>query len=117
MARRAVHVQVPSDPGLTRSLRLVGGDRPGSVIGPRGQRALENTDVLERAKLVVNGATVIAVAVELEWGEAQDKAGCSRVAEQALGAGGETPGLLASAARLSRVGHLEIPEAAGGGDQ
>ena len=71
VAGRAVDVQVRFDPGLQRSPRLVGVDQPGPVVAPLGQRALEHADVLERAELVVDGAAVIAVAVELEWGEAQ----------------------------------------------
>ena len=100
-----------------RGLRVVGVDQPGPVVAPRGQRALEHADVLERAELVVDGAAVVAVAVELERGEAQDEARRSRVADQALGAGGEPPDLLAAAARLGRVGHLELLGGAGGGDQ
>ena len=58
-------------------------------------------------------AAVIAVAVELERGEAEHEAGRPRVADQALGPGGEPPDLLATAPRLGRVGHLELRGVAG----
>ena len=94
--------------------RLVGVNQSRLVVAPSGQRAMEHADVLECAELVVDGAAVVAVAIELEWSEARDEAGRSRVADETLCTGGESPVLLATAARRARIGHLErLADAAG----
>ncbi len=60
---------------------------------------------------------VIVVAVKLEWIEGRVEAEGSRVADHALGPGREPPVLLATAARLGRVGHLEHLGVARAADQ
>src|SRR6185312_10937362 len=108
VARGAVHVQVRPDPGLERSVSVVGVYQPGLVGSLRTKGFFEHPDVFERAELVVDGAAVIPVAVELAGAEAQDEAGRAGMAEETLGTGGEPPCLLAPAARLGRVENFEF---------
>ena len=118
VAGRAVDVQVGPDPGLARGLRVVGIDQAGPVFATSPAACpWKIADVLERAELVVDHAAVVVVAVELERVEAQEEARGAGVADQALGAGGELPGLGAMAARVARVGHLVLLRGARGGDQ
>ena len=75
---------------------------------------LEHADMLQGAELVVDDTAVVAVAIELKGREARDESGRSRVADETLRAGGESPVLLATAAGRAGVRHVKcLADAAG----
>ena len=96
VADRAVDVQIGPRPVVRgRPSRRTGSTNLGNGLGRVRQRRLEEADVVEGAELVVHDAAVVVVPVHLRRVQAQDEPGRARVAEHALAAAGDAPGLSA----------------------